>query len=959
MGGGTCSRDVRSVARGIRGRLALGAAALAAIAGGGGILALAAPVGAATHKPAASVSTTSATSAPPSVVTPAGHRPLGIVKAVTPGSKVPAAPLGNAAGKTSFPCNTAVLGAGCQPPLNYKGGPVMGTTSTVGKNTVYAIYWDPTASKYPYATRYKSIVNGYLANVAASDGTTGNVYAAQQQYYETATLKKHLHYQVVFGGSITVTTAFPTTGNCRASGIDKICLTDAQEQAEVTKIIAARGDPAGLAHFYMVFFPRYVETCFVATRTCSAGATTSVAAYCGYHSGVKDGAATLLYANMPYPYVPECHAGSLESPNGTTEADTTISITSHENIETITDPLGNAWTTTPTGYEIGDECAYQYGTALGGSAGSQYNQAVNGGHYWTQLEFSNEDYRATGNTNGCIASDDPPTASFTATATVLAGSTATVTGGASSDPDSSTPLAYSWDWGDASAHGTGKTATHAYSSPGAYTITLTVTTGDGWTNTATKQITVLPASKPGTPAGVKATPGNGLVKVGWNAVAGAASYKVYDATTSNGETYNAAAACTSKAPSCTVTGLTNGTTYFFTVEAVNAAGHSTPSTEVTAKPAFVPPVPTGVKATPATGKVTVSWNASNGATSYQVYDATASGGESYTGAAACTTSSTSCTVTGLPDGTTEYFTVEALNATGHSGPTIQVTATPTAAPAAPTGVSATPGTSKVTVRWSTTAGATSYKVFKATGSGAETYAGPPACTATAPATTCTASGLVNGTRYFFTVEALDTGGASPPSTEVTATPLTVPGAPTGVTATAGTQRVTVGWTAQGGATSYAVYDATKSGGEKYTSAPACTVTAPTRSCQVTGLKNGTTYYFTVEAANAAGHSGPSSQVSAKPAAPPAPPSSVTATPKIKKVTVSWSAVSGATGYAVYDGTSSGGESYTAPACSVSSVVRTCTVGGLTPGVTYYFTVESVRSGVHSVPSVERSAVPKA
>ena len=91
------------------------------------------------------------------------------------------------------------------------------------------------------------------------------------------------------------------------------------------------------------------------------------------------------------------------------------------------------------------------------------------------------------------------------------------------------------------------------------------------------------ATAPPTPAGVVATAGNASVALTWTASAGATSYSVYRGTTPGGE--GATPVGTSTTNSFTDTGLTNGTTYYYTVTASNTAGTSTPSTEVHATPA--------------------------------------------------------------------------------------------------------------------------------------------------------------------------------------------------------------------------------------------------------------------------------------------------------------------------------------------------------------------------------------
>ena len=72
----------------------------------------------------------------------------------------------------------------------------------------------------------------------------------------------------------------------------------------------------------------------------------------------------------------------------------------------------------------------------------------------------------------------------------------------------------------------------------------------------------------------------------------------------------------------------------------------------------------------------LAWTASSGATSYNVYRATTSGGEGTTPVA--TTASTSYTDTGLTNGTKYYYKVSATNGGGTSAQSSEVSATPSA-----------------------------------------------------------------------------------------------------------------------------------------------------------------------------------------------------------------------------------------------------------------------------------------
>ncbi|MFC5472155.1 glycoside hydrolase family 6 protein [Cohnella suwonensis] len=185
--------------------------------------------------------------------------------------------------------------------------------------------------------------------------------------------------------------------------------------------------------------------------------------------------------------------------------------------------------------------------------------------------------------------------------------------------------------------------------------------------------------------------------------------------------------------------------------------------------------------------------------------------------------------------------------------------------------------------------------------------------------------------------------------------VTVPAAPSGLTATAGNAQVALNWTASSGATSYTVKRATTSGGPYANVATGVTAT----SYANTGLTNGTTYYYVVSASNSAGESTNSAQASATPSAGtqiPAAPTGLTATAGNAQVALSWTASSGATSYTVKRATTSGGP-YTNVAAGVTATSYTNT--GLTNGTAYYYVVSASNSTGESANSAQASATPSA
>jgi fibronectin type 3 domain-containing protein len=268
-----------------------------------------------------------------------------------------------------------------------------------------------------------------------------------------------------------------------------------------------------------------------------------------------------------------------------------------------------------------------------------------------------------------------------------------------------------------------------------------------------------------------------------------------------------------------------------------------------------PAVVTGLAATAANAQVTLTWNASTGATGYYVKRSTTTGTETQIAGQA----GTGYTDSSVTNGTKYFYTVSAYNSYGASADSSEVSATPTApAPSAPTGVTATPGDKQVVLGWTAVNGATSYHVKRSTTSGAETQLVTPTTNG------FTDTGLTNGTKYFYVVTAVSASGESGNSPEVNATPqaaISIPAVPTGLLASAGDTTANLTWTAVSGAASYHVKRSTTSG-SGYVQ-----VGVPTAaSFADSGLTDGTTYFYVVSAVNSAGESGNSAQASATPAA---------------------------------------------------------------------------------------------
>ncbi|MBR2567113.1 MAG: S-layer homology domain-containing protein [Paenibacillus sp.] len=289
--------------------------------------------------------------------------------------------------------------------------------------------------------------------------------------------------------------------------------------------------------------------------------------------------------------------------------------------------------------------------------------------------------------------------------------------------------------------------------------------------------------------------------------------------------------------------FTNPVTY-----TVTAADSSTQQYVVTVTVAAmdVPSAPVIQSAIGGDAHATIIWNPVASAAGYNVYMSTTPGVYG-TAVESVVSAVYSYKALDLTNGTTYYFMIRAMNAGGESPDSNEASATPQVpAPGAPNLLTAESGNAAITLNWAPVSGSTGYTIYQRLGS--DTY-GAEVATVTGSVYSHQVTGLTNGTMYYFTIKAVNPGGVSDPSNEVSATPMTVPAAPTEVQVVGGNGQATITFTApddQGGSP-ITGYEVTVLPDQRI-------VTGQSSPITITGLTNGTPYTFVVRAINSVGSS---------------------------------------------------------------------------------------------------------
>ena len=248
----------------------------------------------------------------------------------------------------------------------------------------------------------------------------------------------------------------------------------------------------------------------------------------------------------------------------------------------------------------------------------------------------------------------------------------------------------------------------------------------------------------------------------------------------------------------TVTDLVNGVAYRFQLRAANAAGAGAPANEITSSTDPAPPA--NLTAEPGNQMVILTWDDPNdpSITAYQYQQKTTGNwGAVWSDITGSGASTTSYTKTGLTNATAYTFRIRAANRDSagdrFSAASNETTATPLDAPPQPTGLTATPSATTVSLSWTDPndneiakwqyrqkAGTAAWGEWTdIQGSNADTNSK-------------TVPGLDAGKTYYFRVRALNANDQAGPGSEV-ASAATPPLKPTGLSASAGYQQATLSW----------------------------------------------------------------------------------------------------------------------------------------------------------------------
>jgi fibronectin type 3 domain-containing protein len=474
------------------------------------------------------------------------------------------------------------------------------------------------------------------------------------------------------------------------------------------------------------------------------------------------------------------------------------------------------------------------------------------------------------------------------------------------------------------------------------------------------------------------------VDLSWPAVTGQGVVAYYVYRSPDNSSFVSIGSVSSPTTVFSETGLTGAQTYYYKVTSYNGTESVISAVPSVAVTAYSPPnQPGGLAAVAGTTQVTLNWSAA-GVTNtypiagYNVYQSTSAG---VTGAKFNPTPvpGTTLPVTGLLNGTTYYFSIQAVDTATHTGAvTGQVSEVPVIRPNPPTLPPADPGNGAVQLRWVPGSAGTlpisKYIIYRAT------LPGPvfaPVTQISAPTTVFNDTGLSNTTNYVYYIQAVDSTGVttgthiSVNSNSVTVLPdVILVNPPYNVVANAGTAAVSLSWSdawvsgSGSVVTGYTVYRAIASGGPYNIIGAPVTTGLPTPQYVDNTATPGIAYFYRLLAADdstpTVNVSAYSAIVSGTAAGAPNAPGGLVSTDGVSQVSLAWTANTTVDNvpvsfYTLYRDIDSGGFS---PVTNILSSPLTYLDTGLSiPSTIQYYLTATNRNGTTGSASTTITAYP--
>ncbi|MDD1747706.1 MAG: fibronectin type III domain-containing protein [Methanomassiliicoccales archaeon] len=494
-----------------------------------------------------------------------------------------------------------------------------------------------------------------------------------------------------------------------------------------------------------------------------------------------------------------------------------------------------------------------------------------------------------------------------------------------------------------------------------YKVSAVNSAGEGTKSSEARVTTLSVPGAPGTPSAVASYRS---VSLAWSAPSsngGSAitGYRIYRGLSSQSL---ALVATLGNVLAYTDSGLSNGTTYYYKVSAINIVGEGTSSavSSVTTS-SVVPAAPVDLHSICSPDSISLSWSepASDGGsaiTGYMVYRGNSSGQLTLLASLGDVLAYVD---SGLPFGVTYYYQVSAVSGVGEGARSVEVQGTTSLeAPSAPQSLQATSLDGKVRLDWSAPendggAPVQRYQIYRAVGLGQMELVA-----VISPVLFYDDAGLSNGVEYRYQVSAGNSAGEGALSEEAMAKPMGPPGVPLNLQALPANEKVALSWASPSdlGGSAIAGYNVYR--GDSPSTVSLLVSLGVVTSYDDTSLSNGHQFYYSISAVNGVGEGDACSAVSCIPGYFPSAPQTLRATPSDGLISLSWAAPLSDNGheiigYNVYRGPSS---ENLALLTSLASVL----VYGdheVSNGQTYYYRVTGINSMGEGAFSAWASAKP--